>query len=230
MRTRSSSTSSAVSRHRRRRGRRVGVVGAASESEVDGGDHDDRAAGAAGARRQADRRERRGSRHAQIYESDAPGRRLHPRRGRPAHRSRRSTSASRSQQGESTGLGLRGRRGRHILTNAHVVEGARSVTVQFQDKQTSTAKVLGTDESSDLAVLKVDPTGRDLIRWRSARPRACRSATRSIAIGNPFGLDRTLTTGVVSALQRADPRAQRLPIDNVSRPTRRSTRATPAAR
>jgi S1-C subfamily serine protease len=106
------------------------------------------------------------------------------------------------QRGEATGSGFVIDDAGNILTNAHVVDGAVKVTVQFSDSKSAQARIVGRDVSSDLALLKVDPDGLDL------HPLALGSASNiqvgdpTIAIGNPFGLDRTLTTGVVSALQR----------------------------
>jgi S1-C subfamily serine protease len=106
------------------------------------------------------------------------------------------------QRGEATGSGFVVDRQGYILTNAHVVEGASQVTVSFEDKKTADAKVVGRDTSTDIAVLKVDPSGVDLHPLSLGDSRSVQVGDPTIAIGNPFGLDRTLTTGVVSALQR----------------------------
>jgi S1-C subfamily serine protease len=90
----------------------------------------------------------------------------------------------------------------YILTNAHVIEGASQVTVSFEDKQTVSAKVVGRDSSTDLALLKIDGGGHDLKVLTLGDSGTMQVGDPTIAIGNPFGLDRTLTTGVVSALQR----------------------------
>lgn len=93
------------------------------------------------------------------------------------------------------------RRGR-VLTNAHVVDGKASATVTFDDGTTTPARVLGRDESTDLAVLAVEdvPSGvRPLPLGRSADLVV---GDPVVAIGNPFGLERTATTGIVSALKR----------------------------
>ena len=104
------------------------------------------------------------------------------------------------QRGEATGSGFVVDRNGTILTNAHVVAGATKVTVQFADKHVVEAKILGRDESTDLAVLKVDAEGeRAHAARRSARRSDVQVGDPTIAIGNPFGLERTLTTGVVSA-------------------------------
>ncbi|MGB2710459.1 MAG: trypsin-like peptidase domain-containing protein [Conexibacter sp.] len=107
-----------------------------------------------------------------------------------------------SQQSEATGTGFEIDGDGHILTNFHVVAGASQVTVGFSDDRTVEAKVLGTDASNDLALLKVDPKGLDLQPLELGDSSTAQVGDPVLAIGNPFGLDRTLTTGVVSALQR----------------------------
>jgi S1-C subfamily serine protease len=106
------------------------------------------------------------------------------------------------QQGEATGSGFVIDKDGTILTNAHVVNGATKVTVQFQDKQSVDAKVLGKDESTDLALLRVDPDGLRLTPLTLGSSRGVQVGDPAIAIGNPFGLERTLTTGVISAVKR----------------------------
>jgi S1-C subfamily serine protease len=106
------------------------------------------------------------------------------------------------QRGEATGSGFVIDQDGDILTNAHVVEGAVKVSVQFSDSKSVSAKVVGRDPSSDLALLKVDPDGLDLTPLTLGSAKGLQVGDPTIAIGNPFGLDRTLTTGVVSALQR----------------------------
>jgi S1-C subfamily serine protease len=106
------------------------------------------------------------------------------------------------QQGEATGSGFVIDRDGTILTNAHVVNGARKVTVQFVDKQRVVAKVLGKDESTDLALLKVDPARLKLSPLPLGSSKSVQVGDPAVAIGNPFGLERTLTTGVISAVQR----------------------------
>jgi S1-C subfamily serine protease len=109
-----------------------------------------------------------------------------------------------TQKSEATGSGFVIDGSGDILTNNHVIDGAQAgtVTVQFADKKTVKAKVVGTDPSTDLALLKVDPEGLDLKALPLGSSRDVHVGDPTIAIGNPFGLDRTLTTGVVSALQR----------------------------
>jgi S1-C subfamily serine protease len=109
-----------------------------------------------------------------------------------------------AQKSEATGSGFVIDAGGDILTNNHVIDGATagSITVQFADKKTVKAKVVGKDPSTDLALLKVDPEGLDLKVLPLGSSKDVHVGDPTIAIGNPFGLDRTLTTGVVSALQR----------------------------
>src|SRR4051794_23360209 len=109
-----------------------------------------------------------------------------------------------AQQTEATGSGFVIDSSGDILTNNHVIDGATSgsITVQFADKKTIKAQVVGKDPSTDLALLKVDPEGLDLKALPLGSSKDVHVGDPTIAIGNPFGLDRTLTTGVVSALQR----------------------------
>jgi len=106
------------------------------------------------------------------------------------------------RRGTSTGSGFVIDEDGGILTNAHVIDGAVKVTVQLADKQVVEAKVIGKDSSSDIALLKVDPDGLNLAPLELGSAEKVQVGDPVIAIGNPFGLDRTLTTGVVSALQR----------------------------
>ncbi len=121
---------------------------------------------------------------------------------------------ARRGSGIATGSGFVLDKDGYILTNAHVVEGAREVGVRFTEESSLVeAKVVGTDLSTDLAVLKVDPDDAPKLTPAEARrlDASCVSAIPVIAIGNPFGYDRTVTTGIVSALQRQISGAQQLP-------------------
>jgi S1-C subfamily serine protease len=102
-----------------------------------------------------------------------------------------------------------------ILTNAHVVDGATDVRVSFSDNKTREARIVGKDESTDLALLKVDPAGLDLRPLALGDSKTVQVGDPTVAIGNPFGLDRTLTTGVISALQRRISAPNGFGIDNV---------------
>jgi len=93
----------------------------------------------------------------------------------------------------------------HIVTNYHVVQGAEKVEVTFLDGTTAPAEVIGTDPDSDLAVLQVDLPADRLHPVTLGDSDALFVGQRAIAIGNPFGQEWTLTTGVVSALGRTLP-------------------------
>jgi S1-C subfamily serine protease len=112
------------------------------------------------------------------------------------------------QRGQSTGSGFVIGKGGSIVTNAHVVAGARTVSVRFGDSKIKRARVAGLDPSTDLALLLVDPDGLDLQPLELGASQGVQVGDPTVAIGNPFGLDRTLTTGVVSALQREIPSLQ----------------------
>jgi S1-C subfamily serine protease len=90
----------------------------------------------------------------------------------------------------------------HVVTNYHVVQGATSVEVSFSNQETVSAKVVGTDPSTDLALLKVDVDGKALTPLSLADSDKVQVGDPVVAIGNPFGLERTVTAGIVSALQR----------------------------
>ena len=107
------------------------------------------------------------------------------------------------QEGLATGSGFVLDKGGFILTNAHVVEGARSASVRFDEGgDLVDARVVGRDLSTDLAILKVDPAQVKLQPLRLGNSNRVRVGDPAIAIGNPFGYDRTVTTGIISALQR----------------------------
>jgi S1-C subfamily serine protease len=89
----------------------------------------------------------------------------------------------------------------HILTNYHVIEGADQVTVSFGGDRTYPARVVGGDADTDLAVIQVQGA-RDLKVVPLGDSDRLSVGQKVLAIGNPFGLDRTLTTGVISGLQR----------------------------
>jgi S1-C subfamily serine protease len=90
----------------------------------------------------------------------------------------------------------------HVVTNYHVVEGARSVSVTFHDQEQFDAKVVGVEPRKDIAVLKVDTPTKLLVPIKVAKTTQLEVGQKAVAIGNPFGLDHTLTTGVISALGR----------------------------
>jgi putative serine protease PepD len=90
----------------------------------------------------------------------------------------------------------------HILTNEHVIDGASSVKVHLHDGKTVTATVVGSDPSTDVAVLKVDVPASEIHPLPLADSSAVRVGDGVVAIGNPFGLDDTATAGIVSAVGR----------------------------
>jgi putative serine protease PepD len=107
-----------------------------------------------------------------------------------------------SQSSTATGTGFvvdgKGR----IVTAAHVVQGASSISVKFQDGTTRTAKLLGTDEATDVAVLSVDASGLTLHPLALGSSAALGIGDQVAAIGDPFTYERSLSTGVVSGLDR----------------------------
>src|SRR5947209_3388134 len=90
----------------------------------------------------------------------------------------------------------------HIITNQHVVDGAQSVSVQFWNGKSYTAHVVGTDASTDLAVLKVDAPSSVLFPLTLGDSSKVAVGDNVVAIGSPFGLQETVTAGIVSALHR----------------------------
>ena len=91
----------------------------------------------------------------------------------------------------------------YILTNVHVIQGASEIYVSLFDGTQYEAKVIGVDYDSDLAVIKFDPPqGMELKTIGFGDSKALKVGQRVIAIGNPFGLERTMTTGIVSGLGR----------------------------
>jgi S1-C subfamily serine protease len=118
-------------------------------------------------------------------------------------------------QGTATGSGFEIDASGTILTNWHVVAGASKITVGFDRGRTVEATVIGKDPSDDIAVLRIPTTGlilHPLVLGDSSRARV---GDPVLAIGNPFGLARTLTTGIVSALERQIQAPNGVTIDNV---------------
>jgi putative serine protease PepD len=109
----------------------------------------------------------------------------------------------RVQAGAATGTGFVVRDDGTIVTNAHVVGDAHTAEVQFADKGgLVNAEVLGSDRSSDLAVLRVDPGSVQLKPLPLADSSKVEVGDAVVAIGHPFGLERTTTAGIVSGLER----------------------------
>src|SRR5207249_3345563 len=105
------------------------------------------------------------------------------------------------QRQQSVGSGFIVDKAGHIVTNYHVVDGAKQVRVSFSNGGTMKATVVGADPSSDLAVLKIDASSRALTPLPLGNSDAMEVGDPVVAIGSPFGLDRTVTAGIVSAIQ-----------------------------
>ena len=104
--------------------------------------------------------------------------------------------------GGGTGSGFVLDRNGHIVTNNHVIEDAERILVRFADETIVEAELVGSDIDSDLAVIRVD-VQTDLLReLQLGDSSTLRVGQRAIAVGNPFGLEQTMTTGIISALGR----------------------------
>lgn len=109
-------------------------------------------------------------------------------------------------EGEGAGSGAILDRQGHILTNQHVIDGAQSVKVALASgDRMYEAQLVGADEEYDIAVLRIDAPAEELLPIRLGRSDNLRVGQRAYALGNPFGLDGTLTTGVLSSLNRSLP-------------------------
>ena len=103
----------------------------------------------------------------------------------------------------------------HIVTNYHVIEGADEIRVSFSNQDTVEAQLVGSDPSTDLAVLQVERRASALTPLPLGDSDKVEVGDPVVAIGNPFGLDRTATSGIVSALQRLITLPNRFTIDHV---------------
>jgi putative serine protease PepD len=111
--------------------------------------------------------------------------------------------SAQTAQGQATGTGFVVSSDGKIITNEHVVDGAQQVTVKLgTNGPERTAQVLGADASKDLALLKVDTGGQKLHALSLGDSSSVQVGDNTYAIGNPYGLDHTLTSGIVSALNR----------------------------
>jgi len=119
-----------------------------------------------------------------------------------------------SETSQSLGSGFVIDKSGHIVTNYHVIQGAQKVQVSFSSQDQVPATVVGKDPSTDVAVLKIDAHSRALTPLQLGDSDAVTVGDSVYAIGNPFGFTRTLTTGVVSALQRQIEAPDSLKIDN----------------
>ena len=105
------------------------------------------------------------------------------------------------QESRSLGSGFIISKEGHILTNEHVVEGADEITVKLTDKREYKAKVLGTDKRTDIALIKIEPTGA-LPAVKFGDPVKLKVGEWVVAIGSPFGFENTVTAGIVSGKGR----------------------------
>jgi S1-C subfamily serine protease len=103
---------------------------------------------------------------------------------------------------QALGSGFVVDKGGHIVTNFHVVQGAEQIRVSFSNRDTMQAKLVGSDPSTDLAVLRVNASADALTPLSLGNSDVVEVGDPVVAIGNPFGLDRTATAGIVSAVQR----------------------------
>jgi putative serine protease PepD len=103
----------------------------------------------------------------------------------------------------------------HIVTNYHVIAGSHAIEVSFSNNESMKARVVGSDPSTDTAVLQVDAHSRALTPLALGNSDTVHVGDAVVAIGNPFGLDRSITAGIVSALQRIIQAPNTFSIDHV---------------
>jgi S1-C subfamily serine protease len=103
----------------------------------------------------------------------------------------------------------------YIVTNYHVVAGASEIEVSFSNKESLNARVVGSDQATDVALLKVDADARAFTPLELGNSDRVQVGDAVVAIGNPFGLERSVTAGIVSALQRTIESPDDSPIDRV---------------
>ncbi|MDX2469390.1 MAG: trypsin-like peptidase domain-containing protein [SAR324 cluster bacterium] len=101
-----------------------------------------------------------------------------------------------------TGTGFIWDKSGHVVTNFHVIKGANKITITLADHSSWVAKIIGAAPDKDLALLKIEAPAEKLFPLKRSDPAFPKVGTKVLAIGNPFGLDATLTVGVVSALGR----------------------------
>jgi len=108
-----------------------------------------------------------------------------------------------TSKGEGSGTVI-DRRG-HVLTNFHVIEGAREIQATLYNGKTFEARLVGVDPATDVAVLKIDAPADNLFPITLGSSTGLLVGQKAFAIGNPFGLERTMTTGIISSLNRSIP-------------------------
>ncbi len=126
-----------------------------------------------------------------------------------------------TEQPQGTGTGFIWDEAGHVVTNFHVIQGANAATVTLSDQSVHAAKLVGAFPDRDLAVLRISAPRARLVPIALGTSRDLQVGQKVYAIGNPFGLDQTLTTGIVSALNRE--------IESVTRRTIRGAIQTDAA-
>jgi putative serine protease PepD len=126
-----------------------------------------------------------------------------------------ASTSSGGQSSQALGSGFVFDKEGHIVTNYHVIDGATSIEVRFSNDDTLKATLVGSDPSTDVALLKVDASADALTPLALADSSQVEVGDPVVAIGNPFGLERTVTTGIVSALQRAVQAPNGYSIDHV---------------
>lgn len=114
----------------------------------------------------------------------------------------RRFEAPKDRRERSLGSGVIADANGYIITNNHVVSKADEIRVLFSDKRSLTAKVVGTDPKTDIAVIKVEAAGLPTIPWADSDK--LEVGEYVLAVGNPFGLNQTVTMGIVSAVGRAN--------------------------
>jgi putative serine protease PepD len=139
----------------------------------------------------------------QVYQRDAPGVVFVNASGVTAAQSAGEyLKGEGGEQATATGSGVEIDGSGNILTNWHVVEGAAKITVGSEHGATVNARLVGKDPSGDLALLRIPIAGLTLHPLSLGNSSAVKVGDEVLAIGNPFGLGGTLTTGVISALNR----------------------------
>ena len=119
------------------------------------------------------------------------------------------------REGVATGSGFVIDEDGHVVTNAHVVAGASEVQVRFQEGSLVDAEPVGTDVSTDVALLKVDPGEAELTALPPADSGRVKVGDLVLALGNPLGLEDTITAGIVSGKQRRITAPNGFPIEDV---------------
>jgi putative serine protease PepD len=136
----------------------------------------------------------------QIYKDDAPG--VVDITVTSTQTSDNGFFGPQSQESQAEGSGFVYDKAGHIVTNAHVVDGATAIKVRFQDGTTAKATVVGKDEGTDIAVIKVDGDASELHPLSIGTSSTVLPGQGVLAIGSPFGLPETMTAGIVSAVNR----------------------------